>query len=137
MRVKQVHTKPRCGLRVPDGYLLGDARGARGGELVHQRDDSTETNLFNRDVWSLHRLGTHIIAVTGVENLSINTGRLSRVFPQGETFGAEPWRELPGAPECSGWLSDGRLYIKCLGGAVLVSPEGDFELAEPDTFQAG
>ncbi|MCP3164061.1 HEAT repeat domain-containing protein [Myxococcus sp. QH3KD-4-1] len=136
-RMKLVSQKPRCGLRVSDGYLLGDERGEWGGELVHQRDDATETHVFHRNVWGIHRLGPHIIVVTGLAHLGGNEGRLYRVFPQGETFGAEFWRELPGAPECSGWLSDGRLYIECLGGAVLVSPEGDFELAEPDTFQAG
>ncbi|WP_256433117.1 HEAT repeat domain-containing protein [Myxococcus sp. CA040A] len=135
-RVKKRNQRPQCGLRVSDGYLLGASRGEWGGELVHQRDDATETHILYTHVVGIHRLGPHIIVATGLAHLGGNTGRLYRVFAQGETFDVEPWRQLPGAPQGSGWLADGRLYISCFGGAVLVSPEGDFEMADSGMLPA-
>ncbi|MCP3162155.1 HEAT repeat domain-containing protein [Myxococcus qinghaiensis] len=131
-----IKQKPDCGLRVPRGQLLGSDRGEWEGELMHVQDDATTTRVLDVNTHRIHRLGEHIIAVTGLAHLILNEGVLFRVIPQGQSFVARPWRTLPGAPLKSGLLSNGRLFISCLGGDVVVDPLGGIQMATPQNVQS-
>jgi HEAT repeat protein len=130
-QVTPVRQHPDCGLHVSDGYLLGADRGEWGGELMHLHAGSNAKKLLDTNTLSIHRLGKRIIAVTGLAHITLNEGMLYQLIPQGSSFVAEPWRALPGAPRRSGLLADGRLFVSCQGGDIIVTSEGRIELANP------
>jgi hypothetical protein len=81
--------------------------------------------LLSENVKAIHRLGAHVVAVTGLAHLGIDEGMLYRVqrAPDGE-LAALPWKRLPGAPRRSGLLDDGSLFVGCHGGAVVIRADG-------------
>ncbi|MFP2908222.1 HEAT repeat domain-containing protein [Pyxidicoccus sp. 3LFB2] len=121
--------EPGCGLRVANGHLLGSDRGEWGGELVHLSEKPATTVLLRENVRSLHRIGDNLVVVTGLAHLSSHRGMLYRAVPRGASYVAEPWRALPGAPRVSATMEDGRLFISCAGGDVIVTPEGILEMS--------
>ncbi|QSQ15844.1 HEAT repeat domain-containing protein [Myxococcus landrumensis] len=123
--------QPTCGLRVPGGFLLGLDRGEWRGTLAYQSEDATQESFIAWDnIHGLHRVGSRIFAVTGLAHLGGNEGHLFLVEPRESTYAITPWRELPGAPEYSGWLPDGRLCIVCIGACVVVTLDGALQALE-------
>ncbi len=131
-----IQQEPACGLRVANGVLLGGDGGEWGGELMHMMDGASPKKLLDRNTRGIHKLGTQIVAVTGMAHLVINEGMVYRVFPDDPSFVAKPWRRLPGAPLRSGRLADGRLFISCIGGDVILSEDGDIQLATPENLSS-
>lgn len=124
------------GLRVANGYLLGSNRGEWGGELVHLTAKGTTVLLLRENVRSLHRVGDTLVAVTGLAHLSSHRGMLYRVVPSGDTYIAEPWRTLPGAPKVAGTMEDGRLFVSCSGGDIIVTADGTLEMSTRESRRA-
>ncbi|ABF90197.1 PBS lyase HEAT-like repeat protein [Myxococcus xanthus DK 1622] len=125
---------PQFGLRVSNGHLVGASRGEWGGELMHIPTDAAAKKILDANATGIHKVGEHIVAVTGLSHIVTNDGMLYRIVPRDGAYVAEPWRVLPGAPRRSGLLSDGRLFVSCLGADVVITPEGDMRLATPENI---
>jgi HEAT repeat protein len=111
------------GLMTDDGVLLGRDYGEFGGELVRFKPDGSVIKLLNQDTHGIHHLGSNTLALVGLAHMSFNSGMIYRV-----TGGhAERWKRLPGAPQASGFLEDGRLFIQCASGNVVVTADGRLE----------
>ncbi len=125
-------TKPSCGLKVPNGFLLGADRGEWGGELVFTDRASTTVHVIEDNVRGIHRMPFGILAITGLAHLMLNHGMIYLVeVPASGKPKATKWKSLPGAPRQSGIMADGRLFISCTGGNVVVSTDGRISMAEP------
>ncbi|NTX54458.1 HEAT repeat domain-containing protein [Myxococcus sp. CA039A] len=135
-RVQNFQAEPGCGLRVANGHLLGTNRGEWGGELVHRSAKRATTVLLKENTRSIHRIGDTLVAVTGLAHLSSHRGMLYRIVPKGDSYVAEPWRALPGSPKVAGTMEDGRLFISCAGGDVIVTPDGTLEMSTRESRRA-
>jgi HEAT repeat protein len=121
---------PSCGLRVEGGFLLGDDRGEWGGELVLERPGKPAIPVLTENTVGVHRAPFGLVAVTGLNHL-LSNGVLYRIERgPGGSYRAEWWKRLPGAPEQSGLLEDGSLFVRCDGGDVVVTREGRIRAAE-------
>lgn|GEM_PF-2525070 len=127
---------PGCGLRVANGYVLGADRGEWGGELVHRTAKGATTVLMKENIRSLHRIGDTLVAVAGLAHLSSHHGMLYRVISKGDSYMAEPWRTLPGAPKVAGTMEDGRLFVSCAGGDIIVTADGTMEMSTRESRRA-
>lgn len=125
-----------CGLRVANGHLLGSDRGEWGGELVHQTAKGTTTMLLKENVRSIHRIGDTLVAVTGLAHLSSHRGMLYRIVSKADTYVTEPWRTLPSAPKVAGMMEDGRLFVSCEGGDIIVTADGTLEMSTRESRRA-
>ena len=130
--VEKTMAKPSCGLKVPNGFLLGSNRGEWGGELVFTDGASTAVRVIEDNVQGIHRLPCGIVAVTGLAHLTLNHGMIYLVeVPASGKPRATKWKSLPGAPRKSDLLQDGRLFVSCYGGDIVVSVDGRISMAEP------
>jgi hypothetical protein len=137
---------PRAGLETDEGVYLAISR-RWGSGLFFQRDDKTKW-IVRGSVPSVFRIGAHIVAIVprGVaidpygprenEELISNgpqSGALYRIERQrGGRHKAIPWKVLPGY--CSsppGLLKDGRIFLTCQSGDVIIRSDGTLE--SPDT----
>lgn len=108
---------PNCGLKLDHGLLLGVDQGEWGGELVFQGEHSSTRRLLGVNIHAIHRLGSTIAAVAD--------GMVYKVVTTTDgQWCAVPWKSLPGSPERSGCMKDGRLFIACRGGDVVMSADG-------------
>jgi hypothetical protein len=112
--------------------LLGSNRGEWGGELVFTDGASAAVHVIEDNVQGIHRLPFGIVAVTGLAHLTLNHGMIYLVeVPANGRPKATKWKSLPGAPRKSGILPDGRLFVSCYGGDIMVSVDGRISMAAP------
>ena len=124
-------TKPSCGLKVPNGFLLGSNRGEWGGELIFTDGASAAIRVIEDNVRGIHHLPFGIVAITGLAHITLNHGMIYLVeVPASGKPKATKWKSLPGAPRQSGIMSDGRLFVSCYGGDIVVSVDGRISMAE-------
>lgn len=125
--IKQV---PDVALKVDNGWLTGSDRGEWGGELVYLTEDGQAVKLLDTNVEDIYKLGEKYIALTGLSHLFINEGLIYQLHKQDNEWHAEPWVNLPGAPESSWFVETGELLINTSGGgSILISPEGNLRMA--------
>ena len=130
MVTENVTNAPSFGLKIDGGVLAGTNRGEWGGELVLLPPDAGQQVLVEKNVAGIHRLGALLVVVTGLGHLSLREGMLYRVAPGADgVLKATEWRVLPGAPEKSFVLPNGRLYISCSGADIVVDEAGTISLA--------
>lgn len=112
------------GTRVQSGFLAGTDHGEWGGEITFIDPLGFSTKVCSENVAAIfaHRDGA--VAVTGLAHLGMNEGMLYKVVHEGGKWTATPWRKLPGAPLASWLLKNGDILTVCIGGGVLVSPDG-------------
>ncbi|MCP3061579.1 HEAT repeat domain-containing protein [Myxococcus sp. K38C18041901] len=122
---------PDCGMRVSDGRLLGSNPRFWGGTLVHVGDDGGVSRVLTANVSKLHRLGRHLVAVTGTFSRYLDEGMLYRIIQEGDGYVARPWRALPGQALKSGLLLNGRLFVSTRRADIVIDSEGRIELATP------
>ena len=126
--IKQV---PDVALRVDGGWLVGSDRGEWGGELVFIGDDGTRQRILDGNVEDIFRLGTRLVATTGLAHMSMNNGALVALGkgPDGRWM-AETWRVLPGAPAVSFLVHPDGLMVETMGrGAIVVDADGGMRMA--------
>lgn len=112
-------------LKFGPGVLVGEDHGEWGGSLVYREAPAPPKTLLSANVEGIHELGGKVVVVTGLAHMLTNEGVLYRV-KRGTTgdFEVTRWKTLPGAPRESGMLADGSLYVSCVGGAVVIKPDG-------------
>ncbi|MDP1824727.1 MAG: hypothetical protein Q8L48_15840 [Archangium sp.] len=126
---------PSVALALDGGFLLGTNRGEWGGELVWS-SGGKQRPLLEENIVGIHRLGGRLIVVTGLAHLGINEGAVFRVeFAADSTPHATEWRILPGVPEGSFVLENGRLFLPCKGGDVVLDETGNLAMATPELVQ--
>jgi hypothetical protein len=129
--VNKTTTKPSCGIKVPNGFLLGSDRGEWGGELVFTDGASAAVRVIEDNVRGIHQMPFGIVATTGLAHLMLNHGMIYLVeVPASGKPKATKWKSLPGAPRQSGIMADGRLFISCNGGDIVVSADGRITMAK-------
>ena len=118
-------TNPNCGLKLEHGLLLGVDQGEWGGELVFQGEHSPTRRLLGENTHAIHRLGSRIIALTGLCHITTNRGMVYRIIQTSNgQWQAVAWKSLPGAPRRSGRMKDGRLFVACCGADIFLNSEG-------------
>jgi hypothetical protein len=121
------------GLRVERGWIVGWARGERGGDLVFFGDDKKQYLIVNDNITDLFVMGDRVVAVAGFELLGQNYGLIYEVRQDGEKWHAKPWRALPGAPLESGKLESGEIAVVTFGGGIVaLSENGLFREVGPE-----
>lgn len=123
---------PSCGVHVFDGKILGFDSGEWGGKLIHEDYCGNKIELLDKNIHSLHRMKSGLVAVTGIGHLTMALGSVFRVkFDPRHGWAAEHWRALPGDPLNAQLLKSGDLYIDCRGGEILLSPDGKIKMIAP------
>lgn len=123
---------PDLALRVEGGWLVGSDRGEWGGELMFIGDNGMRQRILEENVEDVFRLGTRLVATTGLAHLSMNKGALVELKkdPDGR-WTAEKWRILPGAPAASFLVEPEGLMIETIGrGAIVVNADGGMRMAD-------
>jgi hypothetical protein len=119
-----------CGLRIEKGLMLGSDRGEWGGELVFTDLSGSDHILVRDNVVGIHRMPFGVVAATGLAHMDTNRGYLYLIDVDAEPIPtARIWKALPGAPRKTGRLVNGGLFISCVGGDVVISPEGKIAMA--------
>ncbi len=124
------HT-PDLALRVAGGWLLGANRGEWGGELIFAADDGRKQGVLGRNVEDIYRLGPQTIALVGLAHMGSNEGVVYRLRQSGRgEWTAEPWLQLPGAPNSSWPVDTGEILVNTYGrGTLLISADGSMRMA--------
>jgi hypothetical protein len=76
---------------------------------------------------SLLRWNGNLIVVSGLEHMGVDHGLVHRIVRDGNGWKSEFLHALPGCPRHASVLADGRLFANCEGGAVVITPAGEFE----------
>jgi hypothetical protein len=75
-----------------------------------------------------------VVAATGLAHITLNHGYLYLIDVEAEPIPtARIWKALPGAPRKTGRLANGSLFISCVGGDVVISPDGKIAMATEET----
>lgn len=122
---------PQVALRVGAGWLLGADRGEWGGELVYAADDGRKQRVLDGNIEDVYNLGGQVIALGGLAHMMFNEGTVHRLRQSaaGE-WTAEPWLQLPGAPESSWPVETGEILVDTYGGGtVLIAADGGMRMA--------
>jgi len=123
-----------CGLRIDRGLLLGADGGEWGGGLAFKDKDGKDHILNGENVVGIHRVAVGVIAAGGYAHVFENHGYLYLVDVDAEPIPtARIWKALPGAPIKTGKLSNGGLFVSCVGGDVVISPDGRIAMATEET----
>ncbi len=127
---ENVTAPPIAALAVDAGILSGTNRGEWGGELVLLPAGAGQRLILEENVVGIHRLGGQIAVVTGLAHLGSRRGMLYRVVAEtGGKLLATEWRVLPGAPERSFVLHNGRLFVSCTGADIVIDQTGTISIA--------
>ena len=126
---------PDVALRVDGGWLAGSSRGEWGGELMFVGDDGRFQRILGDNVEDIYRLGTRIVATTGLAHLGLNHGALVEITRDSEgRWHATTWRVLPGAPAASFLVAPHGLMVRTVGGgAVVIDADGGMRMADCDS----
>ena len=91
---------------------------------------SAPIRLLNANIIGIHRLPVGTVVVTGLAHLISNRGALylAKLVGPGK-YEVSYWKTLPGAPSASGIMRDGSLFVSCLGGDIVLKPDGRLEMA--------
>ena len=121
---------PDVGIRVEDGCLVGSARGEWGGELMFIDTGGKSTLILKDNIRGIYRTPEGIFVVAGLAHLTSNRGIVYKVSKDDTgSWNAPSWKALPGAPRSSALTKEGSLYIECVGGNILLTPDGAIKMA--------
>ena len=103
-------------------------RGEFGGEVGFIDRTGKAEVIAQMNTEAIYQTEHGIFAVTGLAHMSMNNGLIYKLGKNADgAWTAEKWRALPGAPVFSRLLQDGRIFVSCYGGIVLVSPDGSMK----------
>lgn len=129
--IKYYSTTPDVGIKVEDGWIIGNDRGEWGGELVHWKSENDYYLIIEDNIKDIFDTHYGIIAVGGLAHLDKSRGVLYKLSKSDNNrWTAEAYKYLPGAAYSSQMLEDERLLLNTTGGSVIFSPEKGFEMAE-------
>jgi len=125
---------PDVALRVNNGWLVGSDRGEWGGELVFIDENGQKDYLVHDNVKDIFKLGSKYIAIAGLAHLMANNGFAYILKSDKEgNWSCECWRRLPGAPQYTGMLKAGGIYIKTYGyGDIVLHEDGTFRMFQEE-----
>lgn len=125
---RTVKSGPRGAVKVEGGYLMGSDRGEWGGEITFISSKGKPRVIAKENTEAIYKTEHGIFAVTGLAHMTMNSGFIYRITQATNgAWSVEKWRALPGAPRFSRLLEDGRIFISCYGGIVLIFPNGDMK----------
>ncbi|QSX78938.1 HEAT repeat domain-containing protein [Agrilutibacter solisilvae] len=122
--------EPNVALRVEGGWLAGSNRGEWGGELIFLDDRGVRQTLLEKNVEDIYKLGSRLVAVTGLGHLFMQEGMLYELVRDAAgRWSAHPWRALPGAPDESWLVEGGELQVSVGDASLLVDANGTMRMA--------
>jgi HEAT repeat protein len=110
---------------VDGGFLVPSDLGEWGGGTAFVDSNGNSHPVIACNTESVHVTTNGILAVTGLAHISLNGGAIFKLksAKKGQ-WAAVKWRILPGAPIFSRTLTNGDLFVSCIGGIVTVTPDG-------------
>jgi hypothetical protein len=124
-----LQNEPPRGVKVEGGWLVAVDHGEWGGSITFVDAEGNPRALEDANTEAIYKTEQGIFAITGLAHLSGNHGFVYRISKNDEgRWTATKWRALPGAPRFSRLLQDGRLFVNCVGGIVIVSPDGGMQM---------
>ena len=133
---EKVVKNPSVALKTPKGWLAGYDGGEWSGELMYLANDGQSTKLIDGNIQDLFSFKGFSVALSGMAHLSINTGSVYKVERSEDSWEANLWIDLPGAPDRS-WLTEaGDIYIDTYrGGSILLSQDGSLKMAPCEKYE--
>lgn len=107
--------------------LVGIAAGEEHGGIFAIEPGEKAKHIVKDFTVSLLRWNGNLIVLSGLQHMSLDYGRVHRLVPDGKEWKREFLYALPGCPRQASVLADGRLFANCEGGAVAITPSGEFE----------
>ena len=121
---------PDVGIMLEDGYLVGSSRGEWGGELMFIDSAGNSSMVLKDTIVGIYHTPKGILAVAGVSAMLMKRGMIYKVSRDDiGNWRATKWKALPGGLKSSALIKDGSLYIECVGGNVVFTPEGTIKMA--------
>ena len=103
--------RPRVGVRLNDGWLLGHDQGEWGGALVYKSGE-LEEELVSQNVRDIHLMPFGYVVLTGLSHLGHSNGAIYVISGDEPEFEAEKLFQLPSSPYRSMQLDAQRLLIE-------------------------
>ena len=123
-----VQTEQRRAVAVDGGYLVARDYGEFGGDISFVDADGNSHVVVEENTHEIYKMPSGIFAVSGLAHMGYNSGFIYKIEKAGEQrWTGTKWRALPGAPRFSRVLKDGRLFVSCFDGIVLVTTDGEMK----------
>jgi hypothetical protein len=127
-KVSELPIESLRGVKVEGGWLASLDQGEWGGAILFVDANGNPQVIEKENTQTIYKTEQGIFAITGLAHMFTNRGLVYRITKNDEgRWIATPWRVLPGAPWFSRLLQDGKLFVNCRGGIVIVSPDGDMK----------
>jgi hypothetical protein len=85
------------------------------------------TTVLKEDITALIEWDKRLITLSGMSHMGMDEGAVHEVVFENGKWSARFLHALPGCPISGGILPDGRLVANCMGGAVAIGADGQFE----------
>ena len=107
-------------------FVFLNSHGKESGVYIIENGQSPK-NISSEITKSMTLWNEEIVLTEGWTHMGIDIGNISRTLKKDGVWTVDPWLPLPGYPESSGILKDGRLFANCSDGAIALTKEGIFE----------
>jgi hypothetical protein len=119
----------RSGIKVDDGFLVGRFVDSGGDIAFTDFDQVLRTIATPPYTEAIYQTVDGVFAITGQEDNARHTGLIYRIEKDaGGEWRARAWRQLPGPPQFSRLLQDGRIFVNTTRGMTVVSADGELTL---------
>lgn len=125
---------PDVALKIDDGWFTGIDRGEWGGELAYIDSEGNAYPILRRDnIYDLHATNVGLVALSGMNHMLSHYGFIMKLAKDdGGAWIAQKYMSLPGAPRSSWKTENGELLINTYGGSVILTHDGELEMASCD-----
>ncbi|MDB4383398.1 hypothetical protein N9Z79_04835 [Akkermansiaceae bacterium] len=107
-------------------FVFLNSHGEEGGVCIIENGQPPKK--ISSEITKLMTLWNDEIVLTeGWTHMGIDIGNLHRILKKDGVWTVDPWLPLPGYPESSGILKDGRLFANCSDGAIALTKDGILE----------
>jgi HEAT repeat protein len=107
--------------------LVGIGAGVEHGGIFAIEPGEKAKQIVKDFTVRLLRWNGNLVVLSGLEHMGMDYGRVHRLIRDGKEWKRELLYALPGCPHHASVLADGRLFANCEGGAVAITPSGEFE----------
>gem|GEM_PF-6762580 len=114
-------------IKESDTLLLTINGGEQGSGLFIIEEGKKAKTIFKGFNIQIIRWNKELIVLSGLSHMGMDYGNVHRIIHEGEKWRTQFLYPLPGCPQTSFILTDGRLFANCEGGAVAISQAGEFE----------
>lgn len=123
-RTRIIDVVSSIGIKVNNGFIVGDDRGEFGGEVQFVGKNESYL-IINDNAVEIRKTKKHgIIAATGLAHMVSNRGMLHKIIFDNKKWVAKPFFQLPGEPQFMKIMENG-IYVNTRnGGSLLIDNDG-------------